>query len=117
MCTIFHLSHTLILTNLSHSPISLIAFAEHSCVSDASCGVGSGAVLLEQSQKDAKAHTIATINNKLKAPPTIANVVIIGSDGCGKDDFNIAKTPNTPPTDIASSMITFARYKQTYKKV
>ena len=123
MYTIILLGHTLVLTNLSHVPISSFA----SCVSGGSCGVGSAAfggscgvgsaaVLLQQSQKNTEAHTIPTINNKPRVPPTIANVVITGSDGCGKDDFNIALTPNTPPTDIASSMIIFPRYKQNYEK-
>ena len=83
---------------------------------DGSCGLGSAPVLLQQSQQNTEAHTIATINNKPRAPPTITDVVITGSDGCGKDDFNITKTPNTPPKDIASSMIIFATYKQTYRK-
>ena len=83
---------------------------------DGSCDLGSSPVLLQQSQQNTEAHTIATINNKPRAPPTIANVVITGSDGYGKDDFNIAKTPSTPPTDIASSMIIFARYKQNCEK-
>ena len=42
--TIFLLGHTLVLTNLSHFPLSSIAFDGQSCVCGESCGLGSAAV-------------------------------------------------------------------------
>jgi hypothetical protein len=50
-------------------------------------------------------------SKKARIPPTTLEVMTTGSD-----DFNISKTPKTPPTAITTNTIKFAAYKQNYQK-